>query len=162
MARTISGLNREPLIARGHAFAKAEISHGLRVGARAVIARERMRGAKLLIASAAIDIIAAPIGAGLGFDAVIATPVSWDGNDRLIAKLPGENCYGLEKLNMVKNWLAARGYERENVTITAYSDSSSDLELLRFADIGIAVNPSAKLAQLAPQYGIEIQDWDQL
>ena len=67
----------------------------------------------------------------------------------------------LDALRLVKQYLGnIPGYDREKTHITMYTDSRSDLAILRWADVGIAVNPSPKLCKAAPEYGFEIQDWD--
>lgn len=50
-------------------------------------------------------------------------------------------------------WLAARGQTRADFEITAYSDSINDLALLQMADVPVAVDPDAKLAQWAAAGG---------
>ncbi len=161
MRRTLSGRPRAELEKLADDFAQAEVQDGLRRRARAVLETHRGRGDRLLIASAAVDLIVEPIAKRLGIAESVCTKMAWDGQDRCARKLGGMNCYGKNKLRMVEDYLARDpDYNRENVHITIYSDSASDLDILRWADVGIAVNPSPRLAKLVDRYGFEVQDWD--
>ncbi|MCH8863491.1 MAG: haloacid dehalogenase-like hydrolase, partial [Proteobacteria bacterium] len=74
--------------------------------------------------------------------------------------IEGANCYGEPKLEMLKVALAdSAGGGGQPPHIVAYSDHSSDLPLLEWADEAVAVNPSASLRRIATERGFEIVDW---
>ncbi len=60
------------------------------------------------------------------------------------------------KVVRLATWLAARGVERRDFYVTAYSDSINDLPLLQFADTPVAVSPDAKLHAWATEHGHRI------
>ncbi|MDT8282372.1 MAG: HAD-IB family phosphatase, partial [Gammaproteobacteria bacterium] len=132
------------------------LAHGLRPGACAAISFHRERGDRLVLVTAAVDMIAEPLGRALGFDDIIATRLSWD-TAAGVPVLDGANCYGAEKLRRIDEIRALRPFHGP---IYAYSDHVSDLELLCQADHGIAVNPSSGLRRAASACGIEIVDFD--
>ena len=150
--RSFAGLTPADLTGAGHDFIARRIARGdLRPGAVAAIADHRARGDRLILITAAVDVVAEPLAGELGFDDVLCTRIGWtDGRPYL----SGRNCYGAEKLRL----LAALGPLAKPVY--AYSDHISDLDLLTRADHGVAVNPSARLRRAAPSHGLEIVDFD--
>lgn len=151
---TLTGIDRTTLQAKADAFVAGRLANGLRPGASAAIAFHRERGDRLILATAAVDMVAEPLARALDFDEVIATRMSWDAG---VPVLDGANCYGAEKLRRVAEVRALRPFDSPTF---AYSDHVSDLELLCQADHGIAVNPSSGLRRTAPACGIKIVDFD--
>ena len=116
----------------------------------------RRRGHLLVLATASLDLYADAIGRSLGFDYVVATRAAWD-DDRITGDLDGENLRGEAKLRAVTRVLLDlnRGASRTVV----YSDNQSDLPILRFADYGIVVDPTPRLAKAASRYGFATEIW---
>lgn len=142
------------------------VATGIRPGAVARIAHHKAAGHRLVMATASMDYYAAPIGALLGFDLVVATRSTHDNVGRLAARIEGENCYGEAKLDMLKVALADILESDLGAAvpphIIAYSDHSSDLPLLDWASErgeAVAVNPSRSLRRIAVERGYEIVDW---
>ncbi|MEM6900249.1 MAG: HAD-IB family hydrolase [Pseudomonadota bacterium] len=153
----LEGRSRDELRNLAEEFVKMDVSHGLRKKVFSVIHGHRDRGDKLIIASAAVDLICDPMAAALDFDDVICTRLSWDDDDRLLPRLDGENCYGAEKLRRVQSYFSDTPPDQP---VTFYSDHITDLPCLLWADRGVAVNPNPPLRRKAPEYGVEIVDWD--
>ncbi len=129
----------------------------VRPGARTAIARDKAEGRRVVMATASYTLYAAAIGKRLGFDDVIGTGSIIGLDERVHAKIDGENCYGPAKLRMVTDWLQKSGLERGHVRF--YSDHASDAPVFEWADEAVAVNPHAELARLAIQRGWVIEDW---
>ena len=155
---TLAGAAREEIEAQSRAFAEDWLARELRPGARPVCAAHSEAGDHLMLATASFDFYARFFAEGLGFDSVAATLSAWSEEDRLLARLEGENCYGEEKLRRVQKALP---WPRETCYVIAYSDHHSDLPLLTWADEGVAVNPSRRLAAAAGTQGLRIVDWNQ-
>lgn len=158
----LRGLKRERVEAWGDAFAAREVANGLRPGAIRALAAHKDAGDMLMIISAGSDLVVEPIARRLGIIHVICTRSAWK-NDRLDAKLGSKDCYAGEKLVRLRAYQAAH----PNVTnyhgvITMYSDSHSDIEILRNLDVGVCVNPDRKLREYARIYDLPIQDWMKL
>ena len=119
--------------------------------------RQRVAGVRLVLASASPDLYTRPLGAALGFDAVVCTEVERDGDGRPTGRLRGGNCYGEEKRRRVERLLRALGSDWDGVT--AYSDHHADLPLLRVAGTSYAVNPSPRLEREALAAGWPTLDW---
>lgn len=153
----IVGAGREQMERYVGQFVGKLVADGLRPGALAQIRQHREAGHTLVMVTASMDYYAAPIGALLGFDLVVATRSTHDDAGCLMAVIAGENCYGQPKMDML---LAA--LDKGSGPTIAYSDHVSDLPLLDWASEtgeAIAVNPSAALKRVAKARGFEIVDW---
>ena len=144
----------KPLV---ESFADRTVASNIRPGARAAIARDRAEGRRVVMATASYRLYAEAIASRLGFDDVIGTGSIIGLDERVHAKIDGENCYGPAKLRMVADWLAKSGFERGHVRF--YSDHASDAPVFEWSDEPVAVNPHAKLAKLAAARGWTVEDW---
>lgn len=159
MMLTIVGWPKEQVQDFAIAFADNEVSHGLRPGAIAALETHRQAGDCIMIASAAVDVIVAPICKALEIEHYVATDMLWT-DGRLAPAFATENCYGAQKLERIKSYLNKNPALKQNHTeITMYSDSHSDLDVLLWADIGIAVDPDKRLKRYAKQHGLKIVSW---
>ncbi len=152
----VGGLSREEAETLGNTFAKVWIQKELRRHTKTNIKKHQEAGDRLILATAAMDIIADPIGRTLGFDDIISTRTHWTAEGRVSGNFDGENCYGEEKLRRVNLIL---GDFAPSKTL-AYSDHVTDLPILLWAENGIAVNPHRPLRDVAGRHGLRIEDWD--
>jgi len=152
----LGGLDRTATEAMGADFAKHWAEAALRQNAKTVIDRHKSAGDRLVLATAAVDLVAAPFGKALGFDDIVATRSAWTRDGKLAAEFDGLNCYGDEKLRRVQMLLGDTAPEHS----TAYSDHVTDLPLLTWAAHGVAVNPHAALAEVVSDHGLQVEDWD--
>ena len=144
----------KPLV---ESFADRTAASNVRPGARTAIERDKAEGRRVVMATASYRLYADAIGERLGFDDVIGTGSIIGLDERVHAKIDGENCYGPAKLRMVSDWLSKSGFERGHVRF--YSDHASDAPVFEWADEAVAVNPHAKLARLAVARGWTVEDW---
>ncbi len=138
-------------------FAEATLALNIRPGARKAIERDKAEGRQVVMATASYRFYAREIAERLGFDDCIGTNSILGLDDRVHAKIDGQNCYGPAKLVMVEQWLAVRGLTRGHVRF--YSDHASDAAVFEWADEAVAVNPHARLARLAEQRNWRVEDW---
>lgn len=155
--KTLTWASRDRLERAAEQFAEREIRGGLRKHTLAVLDQHRSAGHRLVMATAAADLVAKPIAKKLGFDIVICTELAWSDEHRLTGQLAGPNCYGTAKLDLVK---AAHAVHDFQSPITSYSDHVSDLPLLQWGARGVAVNPSRGLALIADKAGVSVEDWE--
>ncbi|PTQ10834.1 HAD-IB family hydrolase [Sphingomonas oleivorans] len=141
------------------AFAELIWKTNIHPGALTQIEEDRAAGRRLVLATASYRLYVEAIAAKLGFDDVIATNSLYGLDDRIRAKVDGENCYGPAKLRMIEAWLAAQGIERGAARIRFYSDHVSDAPVLEWADEPFAVNASARLRRLAGERGWPLVNW---
>ena len=146
----------QPLV---DSFADAQLASNIRPGARAAIARDKAQGRRLVLATASYRLYADAIAQRLGFDDVIGTGSVIGLDDRVHAKILGENCYGPAKLRMISDWLDKSGLKDVHGHVRFYSDHVSDAPAFEWSDEPVAVNPHNKLRRLAQQRGWAIEDW---
>jgi HAD superfamily hydrolase (TIGR01490 family) len=140
-------------------FAEKQLATNIRPGARAAIARDKAEGRRLVLATASYRLYADAIAERLGFDDVIGTGSIIGLDDRVHAKIAGENCYGPAKLRMIAGWVEASGLKGAHGHVRFYSDHVSDQPAFEWADEPVAVNPHGKLRKLAEQRRWKIEDW---
>ena len=139
-------------------FAENQVATNVRPGARAAIARDKSEGRRLVLATASYRLYADAIAERLGFDDVIGTGSIIGLDERVHAKIAGENCYGPAKMRMIADWVEKSGLGAHG-HVRFYSDHVSDRPAFEWADEPVAVNPHGKLRQLAEQRGWVIQHW---
>ena len=160
MRWAMKGASKEQVYRKGEAFARREVQKGLRDGAFKAIQHHKCRGDKLIIISAAVDVIAKPMGNLLGFDHVLSTAMSFDRRNKLQLKFKTPNCYSYEKVNRFKEMLVDNPSLKQYYThVTFYSDSYSDLAMFKLANVCVCVHPDKKLSHYAAQRGWHILYW---
>jgi len=140
-------------------FADKQLATNIRPGARAAITRDKAEGRRLVLATASYRLYADAIAERLGFDDVIGTGSIIGLDDRVHAKIAGENCYGPAKLRMIADWLETSGLKGAHGHVRFYSDHVSDRPAFEWADEPVAVNPHGRLRRLADQRGWSFEDW---
>jgi len=157
--RLLLGHKREPRLLKPlvDGFARKTLAGNIRPGARAAIARDKAAGRRVVMATASYRLYAKAIADALGFDDCIGTNSIIGLDERVHAKIDGENCYGPAKLRMIEAWLAAEKLERAHVRF--YSDHASDAPVFDWADEPVAVNPHDRLKRMAEARGWPVEDW---
>ncbi len=153
----IVGASRAQVAAWADSYVEKCLECNVRPGALRAIKKHRAAGDHLVLATASFDFYAQVFADMLGFDHLIATKSVWDERGRLRAALGSENCYGQVKLNAVQDYVAAM---IPRPRVIAYSDHHSDVDLLRWADEGYAVNPNGRVRRMALAHGFQSLDWD--
>jgi HAD superfamily hydrolase (TIGR01490 family) len=156
LGRHIHPRQLKPLVDR---FADRQAATNIRPGARTAIARDRAEGRRLVLATASYRLYADAVAERLGFDDVIGTGSVIGLDERVHAKIAGENCYGPAKLRMIAEWVDKSGLKGRRGHVRFYSDHVSDQPAFEWADEPVAVNPHRKLRRLAEQRRWAIEDW---
>ena len=146
----------QPLV---ESFADAQVATNVRPGARQAISRDKAERRRVVLATASYRLYADAIAERLGFDDVIGTGSIIGLDERVHAKIAGENCYGPAKLRMIADWVQKSGLKGVHGHVRFYSDHVSDQPAFEWADEPVAVNPHGKLRRLAQQRGWAIEDW---
>ncbi|HEU4968997.1 HAD-IB family hydrolase, partial [Sphingomonas sp.] len=140
----------KPLV---ESFADAQLATNIRPGARKAIARDKAEGRRVVLATASYRLYADAIAERLGFDDVIGTGSVIGLDERVHAKIAGENCYGPAKMRMISDWVEKSGLTGAHGHVRFYSDHVSDAPAFEWADEPVAVNPHGKLRSLAQERG---------
>jgi HAD superfamily phosphoserine phosphatase-like hydrolase len=140
-------------------FAERTVSANIRPGALEAISRDRAQGRRLVMATASYRLYASAIADRLGFDDVIGTGSIIGLDERVRARIDGENCYGEAKMRMIADWVERSGLKGAHGHVRFYSDHASDQPAFEWADEPVAVNPHGRLERLAKVRGWAIEDW---
>ena len=157
LGRTIHPRDLEPLVG---SFADRQVATNIRPGARSAIARDKAEGRRLVLATASYRLYADAIAERLGFDDVIGTGSVIGLDERIHARIAGENAYGEAKMRMIAEWVEKSGLKGAHGHVRFYSDHVSDRRAFEWADEPVAVNPHGQLRRLAEERGWEVVDWD--
>jgi HAD superfamily hydrolase (TIGR01490 family) len=156
LGRTIPPQQLNALV---ESFAERQVASNIRPGARRAIARDKADGRRLVLATASYRLYADAIAERLGFDDVIGTGSVIGLDERVHAKIAGENCYGPAKMRMIADWIEKSGLKGAHGHVRFYSDHVSDRPAFEWADEAVAVNPHGKLRRLARERGWRIENW---
>jgi len=156
LGRRIHPRDLTPLV---DSFADNQVKSNVRPGARAAIARDKQEGRRVVMATASYTLYARAIAERLGFGDVIGTGSIIGLDERVHAKIAGENCYGPAKMRMIADWVERSGLTGKHGHVRFYSDHVSDAPAFEWSDEPIVVNPHGKLRRLAEQRGWAIEDW---
>jgi HAD superfamily hydrolase (TIGR01490 family) len=140
-------------------FADRQVATNIRPGALRAIARDKAEGRWLVLATASYRFYAEAIAERLGFDDVIGTGSVVGLDERVHARIGGENAYGEAKMRMIADWVAKSGLKGVHGHVRFYSDHVSDRPAFEWSDEPVAVNPHDKLRRLAEEKGWAIEDW---
>lgn len=99
-----------------------------------IIEKHRSAGDTLIIVSASPENWIRPWAMKNGFTEVITTKLE-EKNGILTGKFASRNCYGMEKVNRLKEFFT----DREQVYLSAYGDSSGDKPMLNYANHGVLI-----------------------
>lgn len=143
------------MAARVDAWFDRELAHRVRPGARAALARHRDAGDTLVLATTSSQWVARCAARHLGLDHAISTVLE-QRDDELTGRI-AIPAHGPYKQSQVRAWADAHGHALDHATF--YTDSYSDLPLLRAVARPIVVHPDRRLAREAARRKWPVVDW---
>src|SRR5919204_5190606 len=117
-------------------------------------------GRATVIVSAAGQGIVETLAGVLDMDAGIGTPYAVGADGRFNGELDGPFMYGRGKEEAIERFAA--DHDVDLATSWAYSDSASDLPMLRAVGNPVAVNPDPELARVAREEGWRVMRFERL
>ena len=117
-------------------------------------------GRRVYICTAATQEMAHLLATVLGLDGGLGTQLETDADGVLTGKLTGPFNYGEGKPIRMRELAAAEGIDLARSW--AYSDSASDLPMLRAVGHPVAVNPDTELARVAAEEGWDVMRFETL
>lgn len=125
----LQGVPRAQLEQDAEAFAGQVWPGFMRYDALAVWKDWGARGAHRVIVTASPETTVAPFARRLGAEALLGTPLVFDGDDRVTGAFASPNCRGEEKVRRLR-----AVYGEDVRPAAAYGDTSGDTEMLAIAD----------------------------
>ena len=144
------GAHREDLAAVSRECFKAVLEPRLFRGGIQLVEAHRSRGTTVVLLSSTSPFLLEEVGRHLQCDDVIATRFVFEG-DHLTDRLDGPLVFGDGKRDAADTYAKARGITLNECAF--YSDSASDLPLLRVVGHPRAVNPDCVLAKESRKNG---------
>ena len=117
-------------------------------------------GRATFIVSAAGNNLVSALADVLGADDGIGTRYEVDERGRFTGRLDGPFVYGEGKVDAMRGFAEQHGIDLE--ASYAYSDSASDLPMLRSVGHPVAVNPDAELEAVAREKGWDVMRFEKL
>src|ERR671937_1484288 len=117
-------------------------------------------GRATFIVSAAGNGLVEALSRVLGMDGGIGTSYEVDGNGRLTGRIEEPFVYGEGKVIAMRRF--AEEHDVDLAGSWAYSDSASDLPMLRVVGNPVAVNPDRELAEVAAAQGWRVMRFERL
>ena len=136
------------LVAHRETFVNERILPYLLPKAESLIQKHRDMGDLIVVVTATIEFVTAPIVALLNIEHLVA-PIPEKINGKYTGELSGIASFGAGKVTRLKQWL--QDYPASMKGSYFYSDSINDLPLLNLVDNPFAVDPDDQLRQLATQ-----------
>ena len=134
------------LIAHRETFVKERIQPYLLPKAATLIQKHRDAGDLIVVVTATIEFVTAPIVKLLGIEHLVA-PMPEKIGGQYTGQLSGVASFGAGKVTRLKQWLQENPASMQGSYF--YSDSINDLPLLNLVDNPFAVDPDDRLRQLA-------------
>ena len=126
----------------------------------AEIHRHQDEGRSAFIVSAAGDGIVGALAAVLGMEGGIGTRYELDDEGRFTGRLDGPFVYGPGKVEAMERYATEHGIDLDRSW--AYSDSASDLPMLRAVGNPVVVNPDPGLIRIAREEGWQVMQFERL
>jgi HAD superfamily hydrolase (TIGR01490 family) len=142
---------------KAHAqFMQEVILPHLKPQALELVRQHQAAGDHVMIVTATNEFVTRPIAQAFGVQELIAVELARDSRGWITGEISGTPSFKEGKVHRISEWLSAHQKTWQDVQITFYSDSINDLPLLERAQIPVAVNPDARLRQLATDRGWRI------
>jgi HAD superfamily hydrolase (TIGR01490 family) len=132
-----------------------ELLPRLRPGAAAALRHHRANGDRIALASSTTHYLATEACRAWGLELAACTRLAVT-EGRLTGKISA-SAIGPRKADRVREWAEAEQLDLRNATF--YTDSATDVALLRLVGAPVCVNPDRRLTAIARQQGWEIVDW---
>jgi HAD superfamily hydrolase (TIGR01490 family) len=152
-----AGVSVQRLETMGAEFFDSKLVHRIRRQSVTLVAAHQKCGHTTVLVTSACELVARPLAARLGFDAVIATRLLAHGGFYTGERELPEP-YGTGKRQIVERFCAQNSIFPSDSF--AYTDHHTDLSLLEFVGHPIAVNPTHKLQAIAETKKWPIVDLD--
>ncbi|MGD8317249.1 MAG: HAD-IB family hydrolase [Myxococcales bacterium] len=134
-----------------------EVAHRIRPGARVALREHRERGHELVLLTSASAFEARAAKDTWSLHDYLSNDFPTDENGKLVGTFVPPLCYGAGKVRRATNWASERGIDLASCYF--YSDSLTDLPMLRAVGHPRVVSPDPRLKRTAQRMGWPILRW---
>lgn len=153
----VRGENEREVLLEAEAFFVREIKNLYRPGALKAIENHRKNGQKIALLTSAFSGLSDLVSKDLALDYCLCTTLEVDQNGIYTGKTVGPPCFGTYKIDFAKKLCDNLNVPLESCAF--YTDSASDMPLLKLVGQPVAVNPDPHLRAKAQVYRWPIVDW---
>lgn len=154
--RSLAGTEERTLRERTRDFYEEEVRHLYRAGAREAVDQHRLQGDACVLLTASSLYLSELVSAELRLDAVLCNRFQV-AEGRLTGEPEGELCFGVGKLRYAEAYAKRAGVSLSSCTF--YTDSYSDLPVLKEVGTPVLVNPDRRLRREARPRGWQVVEW---
>jgi len=149
-ATTLAGRSADAWAPLRDRFVRTAVEPRIGGAARALVARHRDAGDRLVMTTATNHFLTTPVAASLGIGDLIATELEVAATGDFSGRTAGVVNMRAGKVARVAAWLDENGLPRTALAdATFYSDSINDLPLLEAVGTPVVVNPDSRLYEEA-------------
>lgn len=154
---SLAGLLESEVRAHTGAFYEAQLRGAFRPGGLEALRRHREAGDDRVLLTSSSSYLAERVSQELGLEAFLSNRFEVDPAGRYTGRSLEGVCFGEGKLVLAESHASARRFTLAECSF--YTDSFSDLPLLKRVGRPVAVNPDLRLRRHAKRRGWEVVDW---
>lgn len=153
---SLEGREEAPLEEEIARFYAREVAHTVRPGAVEAMAQHRLHGDRIVLLTSSSDYIARLVCAQLECDGFSSNAFRV-AQGRFTGECEEPLCFGAGKIAHARRWVERDGSSLREASF--YTDSYSDLPLLRLVGHPYVVHPDVRLAREARRQGWPVLEW---
>lgn len=156
LVAAMAGDDEAELAEKCRLWVHAEILSEIHASARECIARHRKEGHLCIILSSSPPYVTEPVAEALSLDGVLCTRLEVK-NGKFTGQIRPPACYGAGKVHWAEQFAAEKKVDLESSWF--YTDSYSDLPMLKRVGQRVAINPDPRLRRYARRVHWKIERW---
>jgi HAD superfamily hydrolase (TIGR01490 family) len=148
--RAYKGMHRDRLIGLADDLFEVTLRRSIYAGSRALLEETRAQGYRNVLVTGALDFTIRPIDLHFGFDEIICNHLEFRNHvatGRVLPPLVAET----GKAAIIRTYASQEGIDLESSC--AFSDSTSDIPMLKVTGHPVATNPTRRLRKFALRQG---------
>jgi HAD superfamily hydrolase (TIGR01490 family) len=153
---TLAGHSEDEIRARTAAFWREELSGAIRPGAHAVLAAHRARGDQLVLLTSSSNYLSELAAEAMNLDAILCNRFEVE-QERFTGEPVEPLCFATGKLTHARTFADAAGVPLSKCTF--YTDSYSDISVLKAVGKAVVVHPDPRLKRAAERHAWAVENW---
>ncbi|MDR2964170.1 MAG: HAD family phosphatase [Treponema sp.] len=153
VVKNLAGIKKSELERIAEICFENRIKDNIYTGIMEIINDILQKGERAIFATSSFDFIVYPLEKFLKIEGSLATKMEYN-NGCTTGLLSGESLFGVKKKEACKIWMKQNNIDPKDTCF--YSDSYTDIPLLEYCGIAVAVNPDRILKKEAKKRGWKI------